>query len=238
MQAANSWRNQSDMLCSLGTCHALLTLTMLMTLYLDISADHRIPFPSRPAVHDSLGAVTACPEALARIGGCVQYSQDPALSRVNESVQDTQQVIVVSPQDRRQTRMHNKEGRIYCCVMQVARLLALVPPWVRVYRIQRDIPMPLVTSGVEKGNLRELALARMGQLGLHCRDVRTREVGIQVWPRAWLRCSIRRKCTLERLVSVQGSYYGTVEMKTVRALEEEGLPQHCKYQECYKHLSV
>lgn len=35
-------------------------------------------------------------------------------------------------------------------------ILALVPPWVRVYRVQRDIPMPLVTSGVEKGNLREL----------------------------------------------------------------------------------
>lgn len=39
--------------------------------------------------------------------------------------------------------------------------------------------MPLVTSGVEKGNLRELALARMQQFGLKCRDVRTREVGIQ-----------------------------------------------------------
>ena len=39
--------------------------------------------------------------------------------------------------------------------------------------------MPLVSSGVEKGNLRELALARMGDLGLHCRDVRTREAGIQ-----------------------------------------------------------
>lgn len=50
---------------------------------------------------------------------------------------------------------------------------------VRIYRIQRDIPMPLVTSGVEKGNLRELALARMGQLGTKCRDVRTREAGIQ-----------------------------------------------------------
>lgn len=61
----------------------------------------------------------------------------------------------------------------------VARILALVPPWVRIYRIQRDIPMPLVTSGVEKGNLRELALARMGHLGLKCRDVRTRECGIQ-----------------------------------------------------------
>ncbi|KNE67336.1 ELP3 family histone acetyltransferase [Allomyces macrogynus ATCC 38327] len=61
----------------------------------------------------------------------------------------------------------------------VARILALVPPWTRVYRVQRDIPMPLVTSGVEHGNLREHALARMRDLGTPCRDVRTREVGIQ-----------------------------------------------------------
>ncbi|OMH83058.1 Elongator complex protein 3, partial [Zancudomyces culisetae] len=38
--------------------------------------------------------------------------------------------------------------------------------------------MPLVTSGVEHGNLRELALQRMKDLGTECRDVRTREVGI------------------------------------------------------------
>lgn len=38
--------------------------------------------------------------------------------------------------------------------------------------------MPLVTSGVEHGNLRELALQRMKDLGTSCRDVRTREVGI------------------------------------------------------------
>ncbi|XP_063938204.1 elongator complex protein 3-like isoform X5 [Daucus carota subsp. sativus] len=61
----------------------------------------------------------------------------------------------------------------------VSRILAMVPPWTRVYRVQRDIPMPLVTSGVEKGNLRELALARMDDLGLKCRDVRTHEAGIQ-----------------------------------------------------------
>ena len=42
----------------------------------------------------------------------------------------------------------------------------------------RDIPMPLVSSGVEHGNLRELALSRMKDLGTSCRDVRTREVGI------------------------------------------------------------
>ena len=61
----------------------------------------------------------------------------------------------------------------------IARIMALVPPWTRIYRVQRDIPMPLVTSGVEHGNLRELALQRMKELGLECRDVRTREVGIQ-----------------------------------------------------------
>lgn len=61
----------------------------------------------------------------------------------------------------------------------VAQVLAMVPPWTRIYRIQRDIPMPLVTSGVDHGNLRELAIARMEELDLQCRDVRTREVGIK-----------------------------------------------------------
>lgn len=32
---------------------------------------------------------------------------------------------------------------------------------------------------MEHGNLRELALERMAELGVTCRDVRTREVGIQ-----------------------------------------------------------
>lgn len=32
---------------------------------------------------------------------------------------------------------------------------------------------------MEHGNLRELALARMKEFGTECRDVRTREVGIQ-----------------------------------------------------------
>lgn len=38
--------------------------------------------------------------------------------------------------------------------------------------------MPLVSSGVENGNLRELALARMRDFGAECRDVRFREVGL------------------------------------------------------------
>ena len=60
----------------------------------------------------------------------------------------------------------------------LAQILSLVPPWTRIYRIQRDIPMPLVSSGVEHGNIRELVLQRMSQLQLKCRDIRTREIGI------------------------------------------------------------
>ena len=61
----------------------------------------------------------------------------------------------------------------------VATVMSMVPPWTRVYRIQRDIPMPLVSSGVEHGNLRELALARMRDLDLPCWDIRTREAGMK-----------------------------------------------------------
>jgi elongator complex protein 3 (tRNA carboxymethyluridine synthase) len=39
--------------------------------------------------------------------------------------------------------------------------------------------MPLVSSGVETGNLRELALSRMKDFGTTCRDIRSREVGIR-----------------------------------------------------------
>lgn len=39
--------------------------------------------------------------------------------------------------------------------------------------------MPLVTSGVDNGNLRELALQKMRDMNIPCRDVRTREVGIK-----------------------------------------------------------
>lgn len=61
----------------------------------------------------------------------------------------------------------------------VAKILSFLPPWVRVYRIQRDIPMPLVTSGVEKGNVREIAMERVRDMGVRCKDIRWREVGIR-----------------------------------------------------------
>ncbi len=51
------------------------------------------------------------------------------------------------------------------------------PPWLRVQRIQRDIPVQLITEGVKKSNLRELVRRRMAERGLACRCIRCREVG-------------------------------------------------------------
>jgi len=53
----------------------------------------------------------------------------------------------------------------------------MVPPWVRIMRIQRDIPAYLIVAGVKKGNLREIVLNRMRREGLECRCIRCREVG-------------------------------------------------------------
>jgi elongator complex protein 3 len=63
-------------------------------------------------------------------------------------------------------------------VSLISEVLRLVPPWVRVFRIQRDVPMNLVSAGVENGNLRNLAMDRLRERGGRCRDVRAREVGI------------------------------------------------------------
>jgi elongator complex protein 3 len=59
----------------------------------------------------------------------------------------------------------------------VARAKALLPPYVRLQRIQRDIPAKLITAGSIHGNLRQMARARLGELGGSCRCIRCREAG-------------------------------------------------------------
>jgi elongator complex protein 3 len=57
------------------------------------------------------------------------------------------------------------------------RIKQLVPPWIRIMRIQRDIPAGMIVAGVKKGNLREIVQRRMAERGLRCRCIRCREVG-------------------------------------------------------------
>jgi len=60
----------------------------------------------------------------------------------------------------------------------IARVKETIPPWVRVMRVQRDIPSTLIDAGVRKSNLRQLVEQRLGKQ--RCRCVRCREVGHRV----------------------------------------------------------
>jgi len=59
----------------------------------------------------------------------------------------------------------------------IAGAKATLPRWTRLQRIQRDIPARLIVAGVTKGNIRQLAVARLRELGKKCQCIRCREVG-------------------------------------------------------------
>ncbi|KXA98267.1 hypothetical protein AKJ37_00580, partial [candidate division MSBL1 archaeon SCGC-AAA259I09] len=52
-----------------------------------------------------------------------------------------------------------------------------VPKWVRIQRVQRDIPSGLIEGGVQKGNLRDIAKNRLEDMNENCSCIRCREVG-------------------------------------------------------------
>jgi elongator complex protein 3 len=53
----------------------------------------------------------------------------------------------------------------------------LVPPWVRIMRVQRDIPAGLIEAGIKKSNLRQLIAQRLKEIGRKCNCIRCREAG-------------------------------------------------------------
>lgn len=62
-----------------------------------------------------------------------------------------------------------------------ARLIAdvkeFIPDWVRIMRIQREIPADGISDGVKHGNLRQLVQDELTERGVRCRCIRCREVG-------------------------------------------------------------
>lgn len=61
----------------------------------------------------------------------------------------------------------------------IADIKKSVPNWMRIMRVQRDIPSPLIVAGVSKSNLRQLVHRRMAEKGIKCNCIRCREVGHQ-----------------------------------------------------------
>ena len=64
----------------------------------------------------------------------------------------------------------------------LAAFKARLPPWVRIQRIQRDIPARLIAAGVRHGNLRQIALERLARAGRRCPCLRCREYGRRASP--------------------------------------------------------
>jgi elongator complex protein 3 len=59
----------------------------------------------------------------------------------------------------------------------VATMKESVPPWVRIMRVQRDIPSTIIEGGVDKSNLRQLVSEELERRGSRCHCIRCREVG-------------------------------------------------------------
>ncbi len=61
----------------------------------------------------------------------------------------------------------------------IAEAKQFFPRWVRVMRVQRDIPAKAISFGVKKSNLRELVHEELRKKGLKCNCIRCREVGLR-----------------------------------------------------------
>ncbi len=59
----------------------------------------------------------------------------------------------------------------------IVEVKKIVPPWVRIMRVQRDIPAYLIEAGVKRSNLRQIVQEKLREEGMRCRCIRCREVG-------------------------------------------------------------
>ncbi|TFF84987.1 MAG: tRNA uridine(34) 5-carboxymethylaminomethyl modification radical SAM/GNAT enzyme Elp3 [Promethearchaeota archaeon] len=61
----------------------------------------------------------------------------------------------------------------------IATWKQMVPSYVRIQRVMRDIPAPLIEAGCKKSNLRQLVNERLLELNSKCNCIRCREYGIK-----------------------------------------------------------
>jgi elongator complex protein 3 len=59
----------------------------------------------------------------------------------------------------------------------IAEVKQIVPPWIRIMRVQRDIPAQLIVAGVNRSNLRQDVQQKLAERNIRCRCIRCREVG-------------------------------------------------------------
>ena len=59
----------------------------------------------------------------------------------------------------------------------ITEIKRFVPPYVRIMRVQRDIPTYLTEAGVDRNNLRQYVEKELKEKGIKCNCIRCREVG-------------------------------------------------------------
>ena len=62
-------------------------------------------------------------------------------------------------------------------VDRVTEIMKYIPEYVRIMRVERDIPSNVVDAGVKKTNMREYIMKEMKRRGIKCKEIRCREIG-------------------------------------------------------------
>ena len=65
-------------------------------------------------------------------------------------------------------------------IEMLCRFKSIVPSWMRIMRIQREIPKEEITAGMKSGNLRQIIRSKMKEKGIRCNCIRCREVGFKI----------------------------------------------------------
>jgi elongator complex protein 3 len=60
----------------------------------------------------------------------------------------------------------------------LAKIKSELPPWVRVMRVNRDIPSNIISAGIKKTNLRQLVEKKLHDDNKKCNCIRCREIGL------------------------------------------------------------
>ncbi|MHA1917330.1 MAG: tRNA uridine(34) 5-carboxymethylaminomethyl modification radical SAM/GNAT enzyme Elp3 [Candidatus Ranarchaeia archaeon] len=99
-------------------------------------------------------------------------------------------------------------------------MMEIIPNWIRIQRVQRDIPARLITDGPKKGNLHQIVLNDLRDKGKKCNCIRCREVGIKS-------IHINKKLQLDN-----------VELLTEKYEASEGLEYFLSYEDKVKNALV
>lgn len=60
----------------------------------------------------------------------------------------------------------------------VAYFMEKMPPWIRVQRMQRDIPVKFIEAGVKRSDIRNIVDSKLKERGVKTMEIRSREVGL------------------------------------------------------------